>query len=119
MPPDAVYVGRPTIFGNYHPGSRWDDDEWPLGRFPTHRECVVECYRRWLLDDPTFMGWWRGTLWGAAQLKSGDDMRKAVLDRLPRLAGKTLACWCRLDQPCHADVLLELANPLHKDQDHG
>jgi hypothetical protein len=20
------------------------------------------------------------------------------------------ACWCRLDQPCHADVLLELAN---------
>ena len=27
------------------------------------------------------------------------------------LAGKTLMCWCRLDQPCHADVLLELANP--------
>src|SRR5690349_2610258 len=26
------------------------------------------------------------------------------------LAGKDLACWCRLDGPCHADVLLELAN---------
>ena len=26
------------------------------------------------------------------------------------LAGKDLACWCSLDQPCHADVLLELAN---------
>jgi hypothetical protein len=26
------------------------------------------------------------------------------------LSGKNLACWCRLDQPCHADVLLELAN---------
>jgi hypothetical protein len=26
------------------------------------------------------------------------------------LAGKNLACWCRPDQPCHADVLLELAN---------
>lgn len=26
------------------------------------------------------------------------------------LAGRNLACWCRLDQPCHADVLLELAN---------
>lgn len=24
--------------------------------------------------------------------------------------GKNLACFCRLDQPCHADVLLELAN---------
>lgn len=27
-----------------------------------------------------------------------------------RLRGKDLACWCPLDQPCHADVLLELAN---------
>lgn len=27
------------------------------------------------------------------------------------LAGKDLMCWCPLDQPCHADVLLELANP--------
>jgi hypothetical protein len=26
------------------------------------------------------------------------------------LAGKDLACWCPLDQPCHADVLLEVAN---------
>jgi hypothetical protein len=26
------------------------------------------------------------------------------------LRGKNLACFCRLDQPCHADVLLELAN---------
>ena len=29
---------------------------------------------------------------------------------LARLRGKDLACWCRLDQPCHADVLLEVAN---------
>jgi hypothetical protein len=27
-----------------------------------------------------------------------------------QLRGKNLACWCPLDQPCHADVLLELAN---------
>ena len=26
------------------------------------------------------------------------------------LAGKDLACWCKLGAPCHADVLLELAN---------
>ena len=26
------------------------------------------------------------------------------------LRGKDLACWCPLDQPCHADVLLKLAN---------
>ena len=29
---------------------------------------------------------------------------------LAPLRGKNLACWCPLDQPCHADVLLELAN---------
>lgn len=27
------------------------------------------------------------------------------------LRGKNLACWCRPGEPCHADVLLELANP--------
>jgi hypothetical protein len=26
------------------------------------------------------------------------------------LVGRDLACWCPLDQPCHADVLLEIAN---------
>lgn len=29
---------------------------------------------------------------------------------LKELRGKNLACWCALDQPCHAGVLLELAN---------
>lgn len=36
-------------------------------------------------------------LWGG-----GGDIEK--------LRGKNLACWCPLDQPCHADHLLELAN---------
>ncbi len=31
-------------------------------------------------------------------------------DDFYQLRGKDLACWCPLDQPCHADVLLELAN---------
>lgn len=30
------------------------------------------------------------------------------------LAGRDLACWCPLDQPCHADVLLEIANGSHR-----
>lgn len=28
------------------------------------------------------------------------------------LCGKDLSCWCPLDQPCHADALLEIANGL-------
>ena len=27
------------------------------------------------------------------------------------MAGRDLACWCPLDQPCHADMLLEVATP--------
>lgn len=34
----------------------------------------------------------------------------APLLDVSELHGKHLACWCRLDQPCHADALLELAN---------
>ena len=27
-----------------------------------------------------------------------------------QLRGKNLACWCKPGDPCHADVLLEMAN---------
>lgn len=30
--------------------------------------------------------------------------------RIEELRGFDLACWCALDEPCHADVLLEWAN---------
>lgn len=29
---------------------------------------------------------------------------------IEELRGKNLACWCPIGQPCHADVLLALAN---------
>jgi len=34
----------------------------------------------------------------------------ATRAKLEQLRGKNLACWCKLGEPCHADVLLELAN---------
>lgn len=33
-----------------------------------------------------------------------------VADVRAELRGRDLMCWCALDAPCHADVLLELAN---------
>lgn len=110
MPENTVYVGRPSIFGNMHPGSRWDDDEWEFGPYPTWAECVVDCYRRWLTGDDRFIKWWRLTLWGALEQQTGDKTLQELKRRLPELRGKNLACWCPLDSPCHADVLLELAN---------
>ncbi len=35
------------------------------------------------------------------------DKRAAAI---AELCGKDLVCFCQLDQPCHADVLLKLAN---------
>lgn len=35
----------------------------------------------------------------------------SLRDSLHELTGKNLACWCKIGEPCHADVLLELANP--------
>ncbi len=45
----------------------------------------------------------------AANLPVGDGW-------LEPLRGRNLACFCKLDAPCHADVLLELANPSPGDQ---
>ena len=45
--------------------------------------------------------------------KFKDYLAIQILSRrldITELAGKNLACFCALDQPCHADVLLELAN---------
>lgn len=36
--------------------------------------------------------------------------RALLADARHTLRGKNLACWCRLDQTCHADVLLRLVN---------
>ena len=40
------------------------------------------------------------------------DQREYAINResLADLAGHNLACWCKPDQPCHADTLIELAN---------
>ena len=54
------------------------------------REEVVEKYRRWLTEHLT-------------------RCAKCRVD-IQKLRGKDLACYCRFDQPCHADVLLEIAN---------
>lgn len=94
MPEGAVYVGRPTIFGN--PVTA--DAYWDAGYAGTELAA-----RRWAVEQ--FNLWTAGHVSGLGGLR-----RVTLLTRLHELRGKDLACWCPLDQPCHADVLLELAN---------
>lgn len=73
IPDDAVYVGRPSKWGNPY---KLDMDK-------------LECIRRF---------------------REYAIMRlEEVPDWLKPLEGKDLVCWCS-PLPCHADVLLELAN---------
>ena len=37
-----------------------------------------------------------------------------LAEMLCELRGKNLCCWCPLDKPCHADLLLQLANRRRK-----
>lgn len=44
------------------------------------------------------------------QLISNIQHDKGLINQIIQLRGKNLSCWCRLDEPCHAEVLLKLAN---------
>ena len=130
MPEGAVFVGRPTKWGNPFvvgktqirvPGVRaeWeyegrlhkttgertffctgvDDLGLPVGfwhdvRIATQEQCVELFRQRALGLDVENVG-------------LGEPRRSIVR---AELAGRDLACWCPLDHPCHADVLLEIAN---------
>ena len=86
MPANAVYVGRPTLFGNPWRVSHRKFSGRPLAHTCTSAAQAVAAFRGYVLASPRLM----------------------ILAR--SLRGKDLACWCPLDQPCHADVLLEIAN---------
>lgn len=96
MPPNTVKVCRPGPFGN--PFTVTDAVE--IGVSPERAQAfVVRCFRDWLAGDRQN---WMGD--------ESDKAAAAILARLPELRGKNLACWCKPGDPCHADVLLELAN---------
>jgi hypothetical protein len=92
MPDNTITVARPGKWGNpfsimpdQAPGTR-------VGRYVAmpSREEAVAAYRRWVAEEPE---------------------GRALLEEAKReLRGHNLACWCSLDGPCHAEVLLELVN---------
>jgi hypothetical protein len=99
MPADAVYVGRPTIWGNpfVHPD-------------PAQ---AVAAFRRYLRGGTQSFEMGPGGLQFAKDAHPNAThwaYADFVREHIHQLQGKTLACWCPEGQPCHADVLLELAN---------
>lgn len=97
LPPAAVVVSRPTVFGN----------PFVVGRDGNAAECARR-FRDWLTGPEPLPGC--GRMIGGAWAAEWDGLRAKLLARLPELRGKDLACWCKPGEACHADVLLELAN---------
>lgn len=80
-PAGAVYVGRPTPWGNPFTHKHGTLARHVLGS----AEEAVAAYKAYLWDNA------------------------ALLARLPELADRDLVCWCK-PGPCHGDVLLHAAD---------
>ena len=93
MPEGAIYVGRPTKWGNL----------WVVGLADCGCRCAGECTHNTFRCETAAEAVQMHRDW----ILSGKRLRFEVVKEL---RGKDLACWCPLDQPCHADVLLEIAN---------
>ena len=83
---DVVYVGRAMHRGCWHLAASPLASPFRPGKDGT-REEVLEKYRAYLLSRPD------------------------LLALLPALRGRRLGCWC-LPEPCHAQVVAELADSL-------
>lgn len=91
MPENTVYVGRPSRYGNPYPIGTWVRLDG--GVLPVHIDTAEKALALFIthIMHPTI----------------GAEARGLVR---AELRGKDLACWCPVGKPCHADVLLELAN---------
>ena len=121
LPAGAVSVARPTKWGNpWKPG---DPARFWLPGYPVadpaigcalDAEDVVQLYRRLVTHGPDPLNrHLPAMLSPLGRRRTRDDLRAhaaRILADLPTLAGLHLGCFCSLDAPCHADVLLEIAN---------
>lgn len=90
MPANTASVARPSKWGN----------PCRVGMFRGYdNAAAVRDFRLWLDRD-----------FSVRSFENVFGQPPSVEEIRAELRGKNLACWCALDQPCHADVLLEIAN---------
>ena len=98
MPENTVIVSRPGPWGN------------PFRALaPEHAPKAVEYFRKWISghEGGFDCGPDAGVTMAYIPAWTVPGNRRA---QLSDLRGKNLACWCKIGDPCHADVLLEMAN---------
>jgi hypothetical protein len=96
MPANTRKVDRTTIFGNPFDSVKRDTGD------------AVRNHRLWLtgvLTNEQLVAQYPNIV-----AKHLIARRRRVLETLAQLRGMNLACWCPPARPCHADLLLKLAN---------
>lgn len=129
--PDAIVVDRRSRWGNWYKVVRIGS----LYQLQKYRDALPDP-KAWVVIQVDKRGHRTGSQWGGFTDKAdatrfavemhARSLRATRLDLdglhhhkyyLGELRGHDLACWCPLEDaaglrmPCHADVLLELANP--------
>lgn len=123
-PEGTIQVDRATIFGN--PWQVGDPGIWWMPRldgkagwegvslgwqWTVDQAAVVDLYGTWLRSGHIPPMPDQLTARGRATLREAMDARRTlILQHLPLLKGHPLGCRCAQGTPCHADVLIELAN---------
>lgn len=124
MPANTVSVTRPGKWGNPF-DFRSSDCCWMAlsygcrGDRIGRQEASVKAFREWI--EPPAKGKKLVRMERGVQFGNDEDSLQVgprfVVGPPPtiktiraELAGKNLACFCAIDQPCHGDVLLKLAN---------
>lgn len=113
-PEGAVYVGRPGPYGNpfrIHNGHTSIGPMWHVAVNTWKHIPTDECIYAYVtssepLGSEAAVSLYRDML-AVRQREEPDRFR----EWLAPLVGRDLMCWCALDAPCHADVLLELCQP--------
>jgi hypothetical protein len=101
MPPNTVVVSRPSKWGN----------PYDVQRFGL--ELAVELFARTMrgIWNPTDIPHWQVNIAYDCHTQFLFKHQHHPLENLrSELTGKNLGCWCPIDKPCHADVLLRMAN---------
>lgn len=122
MPDGAVYVGRPTKWGNpfrigdrYASRTHFHNRPQPFHegmRLPGVYEHPIDPWGwpAWTEEVQTIMDAETATRLFREYITYENDGLYSTASILYQLRNRDLACWCPLDEPCHADVLLEFAN---------
>lgn len=114
---ESVWVGPRSKF--YNPfAAKLQGGESGLATMT--RQQLVDDYREWLTTPVTKWGnrpaFSRGDTAKTGMLGVPWEPRPTLDEIRKELQGKDIVCRCHISQPCHADVLLELANPTSHDR---